>query len=72
MKEIIDSYNQMSSSSEELLNERTPDEIAHDNIVIKELRKGRSIKKALKIAGSAQNERSKSQVLYLNTEIISD
>ncbi len=72
MKEIIDSYNQMSSSSEELLNERTPDEIAHDNILIKELRKGRSIKKALKIAGNAQNERSKSQVLYLNTEIISD
>ena len=51
MKEIIDLYNQMSSSFEELLKERTPDEIAYDNIVIKELRKGRSIKKALKIAG---------------------
>jgi hypothetical protein len=52
MKEIIDLYNQMSSSFEELLKERTPDEIAYDNIVIKELRKGRSIKKALKIGGT--------------------
>jgi len=51
MRDIIDFYNQISSSFEESLKERTPDEIAYDSVVIKELRKGRSIKKALRIAG---------------------
>ncbi len=50
MKEILNSYNQMSSEFEESLKERSPDEIAYDEAVIKELRKGRNIKKALKMA----------------------
>ena len=52
MKEIIDLYNQMSSGFEESLKERTPDEITYDEAVIKELKKGRSIKKAIKAANN--------------------
>jgi len=50
MKDLNDFYTQMSSEFEESLKERSADEIAYDRVVIKELRKGRSIKKALKIA----------------------
>ena len=50
MKDIIDSYQQMSSEFEKSLKERSSDEIEYDKTVIKELRKGRSMKKALKIA----------------------
>ena len=50
MKDLNDLYTQMSSEFEKSLKERSTDEIAYDNVVIKELRKGRSIKKALKIA----------------------
>ncbi len=38
------------AQASELVGDRTPDEIAYDNAIIKELRKGRPIKKALKIA----------------------
>ena len=51
MKELFDFYNQMSSEFQETLEERSPDEIAHDRIVLKELKKGRALKKALKLAG---------------------
>lgn len=50
MKDIIASYQQYFAGFEEELAQRTPDEVAYDNAVIKELSKGRSIKKALKIA----------------------
>ena len=50
MKEIIDSYYQFSSEFEEELRQRTPDEIAYDNVIIQELSKGSSIEEALKIA----------------------
>jgi len=36
--------------SHEIIGERTPEEVAHDNEVIKQLRKGRNVKKALKMA----------------------
>jgi hypothetical protein len=50
MKELIEFYTQFSSEFEEELQQRTPDEIAYDNSILKELKKGRSIKRALKIA----------------------
>ena len=50
MKDLIGFYQQYFAGLEEELNQRTPDEIAYDNVIIKELSKGRSIKKALKIA----------------------
>jgi hypothetical protein len=50
VKDIIESYQQYFAGFEEELEQRTPDEVAYDNVIIKELSKGRSIKKALKIA----------------------
>ena len=50
MKEVIEFYHQYFAEFEEELQQRTPDEVAYDNIIIKELNKGRSIKKALKVA----------------------
>lgn len=50
MKEVIEFYHQYFAGFEEELAQRTPDEVAYDNAIIKELSKGRSIKKALKIA----------------------
>ncbi|MGD0845294.1 MAG: hypothetical protein ABSA06_13140 [Geobacteraceae bacterium] len=40
--------------SHDIIGERTPEEVAHDNEVIKQLRKGRNIKKALKMAALKQ------------------
>jgi len=50
MKDLIEFYQQYFAGFEEELEQRTADEIVYDNIIIKELGKGRSIKKALKIA----------------------
>jgi hypothetical protein len=50
MKDLIESYQQYFAGFEEELEQRTASEIAYDNVIIKELSKGRSIKKALKIA----------------------
>ena len=50
MKDLINFYQQYFARLEEELSQRTPDEAAYDNAIIKELSKGRSIKKALKIA----------------------
>ena len=36
--------------SDEIIGERTPEEVAYDKEVVKQLRKGRDIKKALKMA----------------------
>jgi hypothetical protein len=47
MDELINGY---LNRSHEIIGERTPGEVAHDNEVIKQLRKGRNIKKALKMA----------------------
>jgi hypothetical protein len=47
MDEFIKGY---LDRSHEIIGERNPEEIAHDNEVIKQLRKGRNIKKALKMA----------------------
>jgi hypothetical protein len=50
MKDLIGFYQQYFAGFEEELKQRTVNEIAYDDIIIKELNKGRSIKKALKIA----------------------
>ena len=50
VKELIDFWEQIGSDFDDSLKERTPEVIAYDNAVLKELRKGRSIKKALKMA----------------------
>ena len=47
MDELVKGY---LDRSHEIIGERTPEEMAHDNEVIKQLRKGRNIKKALKMA----------------------
>jgi|WetSurMetagenome_2_1015567.scaffolds.fasta_scaffold88767_2 hypothetical protein len=47
MDEFIKGY---LDRAHEIIGERTPEEVAHDNEVIKQMRKGRNIKKALKMA----------------------
>ncbi len=47
LKNICKGYNQMTAEFEETLDERTAGEIAHDNIVLSELRKGSNINEAL-------------------------
>lgn len=68
MKEIIDFYNQMSAGFEEVLQERTPEEITYDEIVLKELKIGRNIKRALKIA----NRECPDEALQFDEENIND
>lgn len=50
MKDLIGFYQQYFAGFEEELAQRTTEEIAYDNAIIKELSKEQSIKKALKIA----------------------
>jgi len=66
--EIIESYNQMTAGFEKELAERTADEVAYDNVIIQELRKGSSIKKALKIAAEKYPE----EALQYDDETIGD
>ena len=54
--------------SDEIIGDRTPEEIAYDNEVIKQLRKGRDIKKALKMAA----RKYPSEALQWNEETIGD
>ncbi|MCI0693842.1 hypothetical protein L0337_17775 [candidate division KSB1 bacterium] len=67
-KDIIESYNQMTAGFEKELEERTADEVAYDNVIIQELRKGSSIKKALKIAA----EKYPDEALQYDDETIGD
>ncbi|HDZ01487.1 MAG TPA: hypothetical protein ENH52_08500 [Nitrospirae bacterium] len=67
-EEINDLYSQLSSEFEESLKERNSDEIAYDNAVIKELKKGRNIKKALKMA----DKKYPDEALQYNNENIND
>jgi len=50
MKEIFDDYMEWNTEFEKELNERTEAEIAYDNVILDELRKGSSIKGALEAA----------------------
>ncbi len=68
MKEIIDFYNQISSGFEESIQERTPHEIAYDKVAIKELKKGRTIKKALKMV----NKKYPNEALQYDKDNIND
>lgn len=65
---IIESYKQMTAGFEKELEERTADEVAYDNIIIEELRKGSPIKKALKIAA----EKYPDEALQYDDETIGD
>ncbi|MDP2753540.1 MAG: hypothetical protein Q8P40_04035 [Nitrospirota bacterium] len=51
MKDLLDSYLKGTEEFSAMLRERTPGGVAYDNTVVAELRKGLSIKKALKLAG---------------------
>ena len=68
VKELFDFYEQMSSDFDGSLKERTSEEIAYDNAVLKELRKGRSIKKALKLAA----KKYPNEALQYNDNTIKD
>jgi hypothetical protein len=63
MNEFIKGY---LDRSHEIIGERTPEEVAHDNEVIKQLRKGRNIKKALKMAA----QKSPAEPLHWDEETI--
>jgi len=65
---IIESYTRMTAGFERELDERTDDEVAYDNVIIQELRRGSSIKKALKIAAEKYPE----EALQYDDETIGD
>ena len=65
MNEFIKGY---LDRSHEIIGERTPEEVAHDNEVIKQLRKGRNIKKALKMAA----QKYPAEALHWDEETIGD
>ena len=50
MREVFDDYMERNSEFEKELQERTETEIAYDNVIWVELRKGNSIKRALEVA----------------------
>ena len=50
VNDIIDSYLQSTTEFDAQLRQRTADEIAYDNAILDELRKGSSIEKSLDIA----------------------
>lgn len=68
MKDLIDSYLKGTEEFSALLRQRTLGEVAYDNTVVAELRKGLSIKKALKLAG----EKYPDEALQWDDEIIQD
>jgi len=68
VKNLFDSYLKDTEEFSAMLGERTPDEVAYDNAVLAGLRKGLSIRKALKRAG----EKYPSEALSPNEETIYD
>ncbi len=68
LKNIFKGYNQMTAEFEGTLDERTAGEIAHDNIVLSELRRGSSIKEALDAAAEKYPE----EALQYDDENIDD
>ncbi|MFQ5825476.1 MAG: YecA family protein [bacterium] len=50
MREVFDDYMEWNKEFEKELKERTETEIAYDNVILEELRKGKSIKRALEVA----------------------
>jgi hypothetical protein len=51
LSEIIRFYIETSPEFEKDLQQRSPDEVSYDTVVINQLKKGRSIEKALRYAG---------------------
>ena len=68
MKELIDSYLKGTAEFSTMLEERTPGEVAYDNEVVTELRKGLSIEEALKLA----REKHPGEALQWDDETIKD
>ncbi len=68
MKELIDAYLKGTTEFSSMLEERTAGEVTYDNEVVTALRKGLSIKKALKLAG----EKYPDEALQWNNETIGD
>jgi rubrerythrin len=68
MKKLLDSYLKDTEEFSAMLGERTPGEVAYDDEVVGWLRKGLSIKKALKLAG----EKYTAEALDWNEETIQD
>ncbi|MEW6419619.1 MAG: hypothetical protein AB1480_16145 [Nitrospirota bacterium] len=68
MKDLLDSYLKDTKEFSATLRERTPVEVAYDNTVVAELRKGLSIEKALKLAG----EKYPDEALQWDDETIQD
>lgn len=68
MKELIDSYLKGTAEFSSTLKERTPGEVAYDNEVVTELRKGLSIEKALRLAGDKYPD----EALQCDDETIKD
>jgi rubrerythrin len=68
MKNLLDSYLKDTEEFSAMLGERTPGEVAYDEEVVGWLRKGLSIKKALKLAG----EKYPTEALHWNEETIQD
>ena len=68
MKELIDSYLKGTAEFSSMLEERTPGEVAYDNEVVIELRKGLSIEEALKLA----REKHSGEALQWDDETIKD
>jgi hypothetical protein len=68
VKDLLDSYLKGTEEFSGMLRERTPGEVAYDNTVVAELRKGLSIKKALKLAGKTYPD----EALQWDNETIQD
>jgi hypothetical protein len=68
VKNLVDSYLKDAQEFSAMLGQRTSGEVAYDNAVIGGLRKGLSIKKALKLVG----EEYPTEALHWNEETIQD
>ena len=68
MQELIDSYLKDTVEFSSMLEERTAGEVAYDNEVVIELRRGLSIKRALEVAG----EKYPDEALKWDDETIND
>ena len=68
MKEVFDVYMGRNAEYEKEFGERTKAEIAYDNVILEELRKGSSIEKALDIA----SQKYPDEALQYNSENLDD
>ena len=67
MKDVVDGYMEWNAEFEKELNQRTESEIKYDMVILEELRRGRSIKRAL----NAASKKYPDEALEWNAENIS-